>query len=257
MENQEIEEVLQDDVLKTSEEIGEDQTSDETQVEVPEKFKGKSPAEITKAYEELEKRLGEQSNELGELRKLAREVLVKDLNTKPKVEEEQVKISEDDLRDNPLDAITKIIDSKLSKIEKKLSAVDINSARKDFETKHPDVRQIGQSKEFNDWVASSPYRIQLYAKADANDFLAADELLSSYKEYSKSKTEFTEDLETNMKEDTKKVMKKMKGEGSSSGASTKKVYRSADLIRLKQTDPDRYESLQEEIMTAYREGRVK
>jgi hypothetical protein len=42
-----------------------------------------------------------------------------------------------------------------------------------------------------------------------------------------------------------------------SGEATKKIYRRADLIRLKMTDPDRYESLQPEIMRAYTEGRVK
>jgi hypothetical protein len=42
-----------------------------------------------------------------------------------------------------------------------------------------------------------------------------------------------------------------------SGESSKRVYRRADLIRLKMTDPTRYEALSDEIMTAYQEGRVK
>ena len=42
-----------------------------------------------------------------------------------------------------------------------------------------------------------------------------------------------------------------------SGESSRKVYRRADLIRLKMTDPQRYESLSDEIMAAYAEGRVK
>ena len=41
------------------------------------------------------------------------------------------------------------------------------------------------------------------------------------------------------------------------GESTKRVYRRADLIRLKMTDPGRYEALSDEIMQAYQEGRVK
>jgi hypothetical protein len=42
-----------------------------------------------------------------------------------------------------------------------------------------------------------------------------------------------------------------------SGESGKRVYRRADLIRLKMTDPNRYEALSDEIMQAYSEGRVK
>ena len=42
-----------------------------------------------------------------------------------------------------------------------------------------------------------------------------------------------------------------------SGESSKRVYRRADLIRLKMTDPNRYDALSEEIMQAYADGRVK
>jgi hypothetical protein len=42
-----------------------------------------------------------------------------------------------------------------------------------------------------------------------------------------------------------------------SGESSKRVYRRADLIRLKMTDPARYEALNDEILSAYAEGRVK
>jgi hypothetical protein len=42
-----------------------------------------------------------------------------------------------------------------------------------------------------------------------------------------------------------------------SGEVSKKIYRRADLIKLKMTDPDRYMALQDEIMAAYAENRVK
>ena len=45
--------------------------------------------------------------------------------------------------------------------------------------------------------------------------------------------------------------------GNSSAEVSKKVYRRSDLIRLKMTDPARYEALSDEIMAAYAEGRVK
>jgi hypothetical protein len=41
------------------------------------------------------------------------------------------------------------------------------------------------------------------------------------------------------------------------GETSKKVYRRADLIRLRLENPDRYDALSDEIMKAYSEGRVK
>lgn len=238
----------------------EEETTEETPVEevIPDKFKGKSPQDIAKAYEELEKRLGEQSNELGDLRKMAREFITKDLhNTKKQVDEEPVKITEDDLRDNPLTAISKLIDNKLSEVRKSISKVDVNTARMEFETKHPDFRQVANSKEFQDWVGSSPYRIQMFARADNMDFMAADELISNYKDFNKTRESVSQDISNGLKKGSKETMRKMKGESGTSGATTKKVYRSYDLVRMKATDPERYEAMQEEIMEAYREGRVK
>jgi hypothetical protein len=41
------------------------------------------------------------------------------------------------------------------------------------------------------------------------------------------------------------------------GETSRKVYRRADLIKLRMTDPDRYMQMSDEIMQAYSEGRVK
>jgi hypothetical protein len=41
------------------------------------------------------------------------------------------------------------------------------------------------------------------------------------------------------------------------GETSRKVYRRADLIKLRMTDPDRYEQMADEIMDAYATGRVK
>ena len=60
-----------------------------------------------------------------------------------------------------------------------------------------------------------------------------------------------------VKRDT--AMKAGEAMSNSSGESTagKKIYRRADLIRLKVTDPKRYDDLADEIYQAYSEGRVK
>ena len=120
---------------------------------------------------------------------------------------------------------------------------------------HPDFGQIAQDPEFVNWVKSSPVRLGLYAKADGEyDYDSANELLTTYKALRGVKAKQTSDAgEATRKSNLKAATVDVGG----TGESTKRVYRRADLIRLKMTDPNRYEALSDEIMQAYAEGRVK
>jgi len=98
-------------------------------------------------------------------------------------------------------------------------------------------------------------RINMYALADAQyDFNAADELISTFKQIRGARTNETVSTGQQVRA---KDMKAASVDVGGTGESSKKVYRRADLIRLKMTDPNRYEALQPEIMAAYAEGRVK
>jgi hypothetical protein len=102
----------------------------------------------------------------------------------------------------------------------------------------------------------------LFAKADAEyDFEAADELLSTYKEIKQIKaqqvvqqTAQSNEVEANAQ---KAAMKAATVDVGGTGETSRKVYRRADLIKLRMTDPDRYEQMADEIMDAYATGRVK
>ena len=120
---------------------------------------------------------------------------------------------------------------------------------------HPDFGQIAQDTDFQNWVKSSPIRLGLYARADGEfDYDSANELLSTYKQLKGIKAKQTSDAgEAQRKTNLKAAAVDVGGTGESS----KRVYRRADLIRLKMTDPNRYEALSDEIMQAYSEGRVK
>lgn len=121
--------------------------------------------------------------------------------------------------------------------------------------KHPDFGSIANDTGFQEWVKASPVRLSLYAKADAEfDFSSADELLSTYKELKQVRSN---SVSTAGKQQQAQALKAASVDVGGSGEVTKKVYRRADLIRLKMTDPDRYDQLQPEIMAAYSEGRVK
>jgi hypothetical protein len=95
----------------------------------------------------------------------------------------------------------------------------------------------------------------MYTAADTSfDFDSADELLSTFKQIRSVKT-------TQARSDGAEVLKQnMKAamvDTSGTGESSRKIYRRADLIRLRMTDPSRYEALEPEIRQAYADGRVK
>jgi hypothetical protein len=109
--------------------------------------------------------------------------------------------------------------------------------------------------EFQSWVKSSPVRLGLYARADAEfDYDSANELLSTFKQLRGIKAKESEQASSAVRT---KSMKAAQVDVGGSGESSKRVYRRADLIRLKMTDPNRYEVLSDEIMQAYAEGRVR
>ena len=109
--------------------------------------------------------------------------------------------------------------------------------------------------EFIQWVKASPIRLNMYAMADAQyDFDAANELLTTFKQIRTAKTQQTQETGKQVRNSNLKAAAVDVG---GTGESSKKVYRRADLIRLRMNDPARYDALQDEIMAAYAEGRVK
>jgi hypothetical protein len=99
----------------------------------------------------------------------------------------------------------------------------------------------------------------LFTKADAEfDFNSADELLSTYKAIKavQSNEKQVQAAATQAKAQ-ETALKAAAVDTGGTGESSRKIYRRADLIKLKMTDPDRYMALQDEILAAYAEGRVR
>jgi hypothetical protein len=83
------------------------------------------------------------------------------------------------------------------------------------------------------------------------------ELMGNWKERSLiTNTAKAEEQKALKRSEALKTGKAVSG-GSSESTAGKKIYRRADLIRLKTTNPQRYEDLQDEILSAYADGRVK
>lgn len=107
---------------------------------------------------------------------------------------------------------------------------------------------------FQEWVKASKVRTQLFQQADNYDFDAANELLSTYKELRQVRQKTVEAVDNTARD---KLLKAVSVDTGGSGESSQKVFRRADLIRLKMRDPAKYEAMSDEIMAAYQSGRVK
>ena len=235
-----------------------EQAPQEVAYEVPEKYKGKNLEDIVKMHQEAEKLIGRQAQEVGEVRRLADELLKQQLSSKqqaqtPKQEETQ----EIDFFEDPQKAVAKAVQSHPDVLAAKQAAIQMKAmqTQQRLAATHPDFADIVKDGEFIEWVKGSPLRLNMYAMADSQyDFDAANELLSTFKQIRTAKTSQTQEAG---KQARQQNLKAAAVDVSGTGESSKKVYRRADLIRLRMTDPNRYEALQPEIMAAYAEGRVK
>ena len=233
--------------------------------ELPEKYRGKSAIEIAKMHQEAEKLIGRQANEVHEVRSLADQLLKQQLESNKRVQQEPIEESlEEDFFADPKQAVNRQVEKHPAVIEARQAALEMKKMKtaQQLSAKHPDFATIAQDNGFHDWVKSSAIRLNLFAKADAEyDFEAADELLSTYKEIKQIKaqqvvqqTAQSNEVEANAQ---KAAMKAATVDVGGTGETSRKVYRRADLIKLRMTDPDRYEQMADEIMDAYATGRVK
>ncbi len=263
--NSSEEEVVQDVTtpVPDSTAAGQTETANVTEPveELPEKYRGKSAIEIAKMHQEAEKLIGRQANEVHEVRSLADQLLKQQLEARTKETAPIEESLEEDFFVDPKQAVNRQVEKHPAVIEARQAALEMKKMKtaQQLSAKHPDFTTIAQDTGFQDWVKSSKIRLNLFAKADAEfDFDAADELLSTYKELKqiKQQTQTTQTAAVESKAQ-EQAMKAATVDVGGAGESSRKVYRRADLIKLKLTDPSRYEALQDDILAAYAEGRVK
>ena len=240
------------------EELGEleiEERKIEQKPELPEKYRDKSLDDIVRMHQEAEKLIGKQAQEVGEVRKLADELIKQNLGSRQQQTRQEE--PEVDFFENPQKAVQRTVDSHPDIIAARQATLEMKRAQiqQKLANEHPDFGDIAKNEDFTNWVKSSPVRIDLFKKADAEfDYDSANELLSTYKELRSVKQKQSSDAgEVTRKQNLKAAGVDVGG----SGESSKRVYRRADLIRLKMQDPNRYEALSDEIMTAYQEGRVR
>ena len=228
----------------------------EQEDDLPEKYRGKSTAEIVRMHQEAEKLLGKQSGEVGELRKVVDDYIQTQLDTTaPTKEVEQEEI---DWYSEPQKAMEQAIANHptVKRAEETATANARVNAMTQLQSRHPDMETIVKDPKFVDWIKTSKIRTQLFAQADRNyDYEAADELFNTWKQLQGvvAKTATAE-------KDSRKAAVKKASTGSVKGNGeqrSKKVYRRSDIIKLMKEDPKRYLDLSDEITKAYAENRVR
>ena len=264
MSNEEFVDLFEDDNpgvqdVEEVDVIEKEVVEDSPSVDVPEKFQGKSFEEVVNSYVNLEKDYGRKSNEVGELRKLTDEILKRQLETvePTPVGEAKEDVGFDDFYDDPGSAVNKALESnpRLKAIEEKLAQEERMRSHQAMLERHPDADELVTSQEFLAWAQEKPARMKMLQTANATlDVDLADEIFSMYKAKAKSATD--EAVESRSQK-AKSDLRKATVETGRSVAPSKKVFRRADLIRLKIERPEQYAAMSDEIRQAYADGRVK
>ena len=227
---------------------------------IPEKYKGKSFDEVIKMHQEAEKLIGRQAQEVGEVRKLADELIKQQLNTQKQDTQPSAKDNEIDYFADPDKAVNHAVENNpvVRQLKEQQEAQIRAQGAAQLQSKFPNFQDIVASDDFANWIKSSKVRLDLFARANAYDFDAAEELLDTYTTIKNVKTvqadETLKQTENVKRNQTLKAAAVQKG---GTGEVGKPIYRRVDLIRLRMQDPERYNAMQDDIMAAYNEGRVK
>ena len=221
--------------------------------DIPPEYQGKTQAELIKMHQEASSRLGSQGSEVGELRKIVDDFILKQSETKAPEPAEEVDFFADP---------DKAVESKIAnhpairEAQETTLRIRQEQAKQELINKHPDAQEIVQNSEFINWVKGSKIRMELLARADQQyDSSAADDLFSQWKQIKQSSQAAVQN-EVEARKDTVKRASTGGAKGSTE-APSKKIYRRADIIELMKTDPRRYQSMEPEIRKAYMEKRVR
>lgn len=246
---QEVDEVEDNDAV-LEEEVA---ATPDPEDDLPAQYKGKSTDEIIKMHQEAESRLGKQGEEVGQYRKIIDDFILKQTKSNEPEEAEEI-----DFFADPDKAVEHKIANHptLKQLEQLGVQMQQSQTLSALQQKHPDLKEIATSPEFQNWVTGSKVRQQLYEQANSQyNYDAADELFSTWKEI---RNVAKQTVEVERKERKQALNAASTGGASgSTEAPSKKIYRRADIIELMRTNPKRYQSMSDEIMRAYQEGRVR
>jgi hypothetical protein len=233
--------------------------------QLPEKYRNKSIEDVIKMHQNAEQLMSRQAEEVAFARKMAEQAaarLQSSNGNEAQRTSEAVKETEVDFFVDPKTAVDRAVENH-PKVRQASEAAEVQRRREAQErvlAAQINPQELMAEPEFKEFVTANPKRLRLLQEADQWDADAAIELFSSYQNDKKAKMN-QEAVAQATQIKTQQQQARKAGEVDAGVASITpsggKIYRRADLIRLHQTDPTRYEALQDEILLAYAQGRVK
>lgn len=223
------------------------------------RFAGKSREDILDMYRNLESHQGRLANELGQQRQTLNELLLAKRASDLQTNGQPATLTAADLLERPTEALDKVVNdrlrSTLQPLEEQIRQLNAQVAAGQVVEKHgSDWEKTVRSQDFQTWAAKTQLRMNLVNQARQGRWDAADALLTEYKDQVKTEAPNTAQ-EAALRAAAKVGLEGTQAAQDVSGTSGKKINRQ-DLWALRVNDPERYDSMQPEIMKAYREGRV-
>ncbi len=225
---------------------------------VESKFAEKSREELETMLTEQDSMIGRQSEEVRDARKQISAYKEADSFIQGQLQKQEQAEPKDELDyfGNPEEAIQKSIENHPSVRESKeaLRRLEQQNAAQQILAQHPDMVAIVQDQKFIDWVANDSVRMRLFN--EANQHLNIESANYIFNEY-KASHNVTPTPQRERSKRTESV--RAASTGSTAGSSepiSKKKYRASDIRKLKKEDPKAYAERGDEILLAYREGRV-
>jgi hypothetical protein len=234
--------------------VVQEETTQEKEDDLPEKYRGKSAKEIAEMHQQAEKLIGKQGSEVGELRKVVDDFI--STQTLKESQTTETPVTSDEFYENPQKNVNKQIDSHpaIKEAQKAAQEMKRTATLTRLNSEYPDLEATVQDPNFAEWIKSSRVRSELYNRAEVEfDYDSAKELLSNW---SDKKERVAKVAETSKIDKDNQLKAASVGSKGNNEPVSKKKYRRSDIIKLMQTDPEKYDALSDEIMLAYQEGRV-
>jgi len=240
--------------------------------QIPEKYKGKSVDDLIEMHQNAERRLSQQGNELGEIRRLADQLIgvkapVENArNTAPQARQP---VTVEALLANPDQVLNQTVEQspiaqRAQAAEAKVDQLEQSISQTQFVSKYTNFQKDLENPDFIEWVKKSPLRTQLAAAAYKNNFNAASSLWQLWEE----RNELVGNVQTAERDAGRqqRVQNARTEKNGSSESPPARTYSRAKLMALrdkvadgdtaaiaKWNDPD----FQAGLIKAYEENRVR
>jgi hypothetical protein len=240
-------------------------SNDDEDADLPVKLRGKSKREIAEMYGHLESSHGRMANDLGTQRKLTDRLLdlKRDTDLHSNGAPQKVEIKSSELLENPTAALERFSQAREKTQEQRMA--ETGTAPRGAVSSlisTPTISKSHRVPDFAQWVQASPIRVRAAQAVQAGDWSLAGDLLSEFKitrQKAQDEARGPVDEEAEARAAAKKASLESGSQGNAGAKKGGKIYRRADLMRLKAERRDVYEDedFQREILLAYAEGRVK